>query len=59
MVSHCKPGPFDKQFVRLIQLSSLHISRFKVIKGKYFTQGKFEFMNSSFVLLDKIKILTL
>ncbi len=38
-----------------VQLSSLHILLFKVIKVKYFTQGKCEFMNFLFVLLDKIK----
>ncbi len=46
-------------FEWLIQLHSLHISLLKVITVKYFTQGKCEFMNFIFVLLDKIKILTL
>jgi hypothetical protein len=46
-------------FVWLIQLSSLHISLFKVIILKYFTEGKCEFMNFLLALLDNIKILTL
>jgi hypothetical protein len=46
-------------FEWLIQLHSLHISLFKVITKKYFTQSKCEFMNFIFVLLDKIKILIL
>jgi hypothetical protein len=42
-----------------MQLSLLHISLFKIIKRKYFSQGKCEFLIFLFVLLDKIKILTL
>jgi hypothetical protein len=46
-------------FVWLIQLSSLHISLFKVTIMEFFTQGKCEFVNFLFALLDKMKILTL
>ncbi len=46
-------------FVRQIQLFVLHISLFKVIRRKYLNQGKCEFMKFLFVLLNKIKILTL
>ncbi len=50
------PALLTSSFVLLIQLSSRHISLFKVITMKYFTQGKSEFMNFLFVLLDKMKI---
>jgi hypothetical protein len=46
-------------FVWLIQLSSLHISLFKLIIMKYFTEGKCEFMNFLFALLDKMTLLYL
>ncbi len=54
--THCK---LANSFVWQVQLSLLHISLFKVIKRKYFSQGKCEFMKFLFVLLNKIKILTL
>jgi hypothetical protein len=54
---HSKPSPLPKSFAWQIQLSLLHITFFKVIMMKYFSQGKCEFMNFLFVLLDKINIL--
>jgi hypothetical protein len=53
------PALLTSNFVWLIQISSLHISLFKIITMKYFTQGKCEFMNFLFALSDKMKILTL
>jgi hypothetical protein len=53
------PALLASRFVWLIQLSLLHISLFKEIINKYFSQGKCEFMKILFVLLGKIKILTL
>jgi hypothetical protein len=53
------PALLASSFVWQIQLSLLHISLFKVIKRKYISQGKCEFVKFLFVLLDKIKILTL
>jgi hypothetical protein len=42
-----------------MQLSLLHISLFKIIKRKYFSERKCELLIFLFVLLDKIKILPL
>jgi hypothetical protein len=53
------PALLTSSFVWLIQLCLLHISLFKVIIRKYFSQGKYELMNFLFVLLDKLKIFTL
>jgi hypothetical protein len=53
------PALLASSFVWQIQLSLLHISLFKVIEWKYFSQGKCEFMKFLFVLLDMIKILAL
>jgi hypothetical protein len=53
------PAFLPSSFVWLIQLSLLHISLFKEIINKYFSQGKCEIMKILFVLLGKIKILTL
>jgi hypothetical protein len=53
------PALLASSFVWQIQLSLLHISLFKVIKRKYISQGKCEFVKFLFVLLDKIEILTL
>ncbi len=53
------PALLASSFVLQIQLSWLHISLFKVIKRKYFSQGICEFVKFLFVLLDKIIILTL
>jgi hypothetical protein len=53
------PALLTSSFVWLIQLSSLHMSLFKVTIMEFFTQGKCEFMNFLFALLDKMKILTL
>jgi hypothetical protein len=53
------PALFASCFVRQMQLSSLHISLFKVAKIKYFSQGKDQYKKFLFVPLDKIKILTL
>ncbi len=39
VLPHCKPGLLKGSFVWLMQLSSLHISLFKVIIRKYFTEG--------------------
>jgi hypothetical protein len=39
--------------------TSFITSLFKVIEGKYFSQGKWEFMKFLFALLVMIKILTL
>jgi hypothetical protein len=46
-------------FVWQIKLSLLQISLFKVIKRKYFSQGKCESMKSLVLCLDQIKSLTL
>jgi hypothetical protein len=53
------PALLTSSFVWLIQLCLLHISLFKVIIRKYFSQGEYELMNFLFVLLDKLKIFTL
>jgi hypothetical protein len=53
------PALLTSSFVWLIQLWLLHISLFKEIIRKYFSQGKYELMNFLFVLLDKLKIFTL
>ncbi len=53
------PALSTSSFVWQILLSLFHISLFKVIKRKYFSQGKCEFFIFLFVLLDKIKIVTL
>jgi hypothetical protein len=53
------PALLTSSFVWQILLSFFHISLFKVIKRKYFSQGNCEFLIFLFVLLDKIKIFTL
>jgi hypothetical protein len=53
------PALLTSSFVWQIQLAIIQISLFKVIRRKYFSQGKFEFLLFLFVLLYKIKILTL
>jgi hypothetical protein len=53
------PALLASSFVWKIQLYVLQIPLFKVIKRNNFSQGKYEFKNFLFVLLDKIKILTL
>jgi hypothetical protein len=56
---HCKPSPFGKQFCMANRAIFTSYTTFQVIKINHFSQGKCEFMKFSFVLLDKIKILTL
>jgi hypothetical protein len=58
---YCKPSPVDKQFCmeNAAIFSKLHISLFKIIERKYFSQRKCELLIFLFVLLDKIKILPL
>jgi hypothetical protein len=56
---HCKPSPFDKQFCMANTSVFISYITFKVIKRKYFSQGKCEFLIFLFVLLDKIKMFTL
>jgi hypothetical protein len=53
------PALLTSSFVWQMQLSLLHISLFKIIKRKYFSQRKCELLIFLFVLLDKIKILPL
>jgi hypothetical protein len=55
-----KPNPFDKQFcmANTAIFTSYCILLFKVLR-KYFSQGIRDFIKFLFVLLGKIKILTL